>query len=234
MPSNKKTQLFIDAVERLRRSGEVRFDSEIIEKIGLQKSNFSLIMNGKRGVPEKYYLELIKKFPSLNDDNKVYEPSVKYSNATTVDLGDRVILQVPLVNQYAYAGYLSGFADNEYLETLPTVPFIVEKEPKGKYLAFEIKGDSMNDGSSDSYLQGDILLCREVKRDLWRSKLHIKKWDFVIVHRTKGIVFKKITNHDTVNGHLDLKSLNPEYENFSVKLDDIVQILNVVQVTRKK
>lgn len=35
------------------------------------------------------------------------------------------ILNVPLVNQYAYAGYLCGYADAEYIETLPTIPFIV-------------------------------------------------------------------------------------------------------------
>ena len=42
MPSNKKTQLFIDAVERLRRSGEVRFDSEIIEKKDIFDEKFCI------------------------------------------------------------------------------------------------------------------------------------------------------------------------------------------------
>lgn len=156
------------------------------------------------------------------------------SNAQIIDLGDRVIKNVPLVSQYAYAGYLNGYADAEFIEALPTVPFIVDKEPKGNYVAFEVKGDSMDDGSSDSYLPGDILLCREIKSELWKSKLHIKKWDFVIVHRTKGIVFKRIADHNLNNGHLKLHSLNPEYEDFEVKLDDVRQVLNVVQVMRKK
>ena len=50
----------------------------------------------------------------------------------------------PLVSQRAYAGYLSGYADPEYVETLPTVAFPVDHTPRGKYLVFEVKGDSVN------------------------------------------------------------------------------------------
>ena len=57
---------------------------------------------------------------------------------------------VPFVNQYAYAGYLAGYQDQEYIDQLPTVLFDVDHDPKGNYLAFEVKGDSMNDGSDES------------------------------------------------------------------------------------
>ncbi len=220
---NQLTEQFIVAAKRALDRGDYESVQLLAEALDYNYGNLSSVLNRKRNLPEKY---LQKSRQILKYEN--------ISNAVAVDLGDRIILNVPLVNQYAYAGYLSGFQDEEYVESLPTVPFIVDKEPKGKYVAFEIKGDSMNDGTSDSYLPGDVLLCREVKRELWRSKLHIKKWDFVIVHRTKGVVFKKIVSHDTNNGHLDLHSLNPEYENFTVKMDDVLQILNVVQVMRKK
>ena len=154
--------------------------------------------------------------------------------ATTMDLTGQAIIHAPTVSQFAYGGYLSGFSDPEYIESLPTIPFIVDKEPKGTYVAFEVRGESMNDGSIDSIAQGDILICREIKRELWQSKLHIKKWDFVIVHRTKGIVIKRIANHNTNIGQLSLHSLNPEYEDFTVKIDDVMQIFNIVQVQRKR
>src|ERR1035437_2239347 len=105
-------------------------------------------------------------------------------------------MQVPLVNQYAYAGYLNGYTDADYMEELPKVPFIVDREYKGKYVCFEVRGDSMDDGSSDSYLPGDIALCREISPNLWQSKLHISKWDFIIVHKTEGILIKKIMEHN--------------------------------------
>lgn len=144
------------------------------------------------------------------------------------------ILNVPLVNQYAYAGYTSGYSDPEYIETLPTIPFIVDHEALGNYMAFEVKGDSMNDGTEESYLEGDRLLCREIKRDLWRdSKLHYRKWDFVIVHK-EGILIKRIIDHDVENGKITIHSLNPLYPDKEIDLREVNQIFNVIEYSRTR
>lgn len=90
----------------------------------------------------------------------------------------------------------------------------------------------MDNGTVESIVAGDVVLCREIKRDLWRSKLHITKWSFVIVHRELGIVIKKISSHNTSDGIITLRSINPEYEDFNVKLDDCLQIFNVIKIMR--
>lgn len=217
------TKQFVRAAKAALDSGKYEGVRQLADALDYNYGNLSSVLNGGRNLPEKYFQKA--------KEILVFENS---PSAIPIDLGDRLIISVPLVYQYAYAGYLTGFGDPEYVESLPTTPFIVDKEPKGNYIAFEVKGDSMDNGTSDSYLQGDVLLCREVKRDLWRSKLHIKKWDFVVVHRTKGVVIKRINSHDTGNGHLTLHSLNPMYDDFQVQLDDILQLFNVVQVMRKK
>lgn len=143
----------------------------------------------------------------------------------------------PFVSQKAYAGYLSGWADNEYVESLPTVAFPVDHTPLGKYLVFEVKGDSMNDGTYDSYLDGDLLLCREVRMDLWKdSKLHFEKWDFVIVH-DEGVIVKRITGHDVRNHTITIHSLNQDkskYPDQVIDLCEVRQILNVVNMMRPR
>lgn len=143
----------------------------------------------------------------------------------------------PFVSQKAYAGYLSGWADNEYVESLPTVAFPVDHTPLGKYLVFEVKGDSMNDGTYDSYLDGDLLLCREVRMDLWKdSKLHFEKWDFVIVH-DEGVIVKRITGHDVKNHTITIHSLNQDkskYPDQVIDLCKVRQILNVVNMMRPR
>ncbi len=140
----------------------------------------------------------------------------------------------PFVSQKAYAGYLSGYADAEYVDSLPTVAFPVDHTPLGKYLVFEVKGDSMDDGSYDSYLSGDLLLCREVRMDLWKdSKLHFTKWDFVIVHE-EGILVKRIVNHDVVNHTITIHSLNELYPDRVIDLCEVRQILNVVNMMRPR
>jgi len=144
------------------------------------------------------------------------------------------ILQVPLVNQYAYAGYVSGYADREYMDTLPAIPFIVDQEAHGNYVAFEVRGDSMDDGSDEAYKEGDRLLCREIRQDLWvNSKLHIRKWDFVIVHQ-EGILIKRIVDHDTMNHTLKIHSLNPEYPDRVVDLREVRKIFNVIEMNRPR
>lgn len=143
---------------------------------------------------------------------------------------------VPMVSQYAYAGYLTGFGDPEYIESLPTIPFIVDQQQmRGNYVCFEVKGDSMDDGTQDSILEGDRLLCREISRHLWtQNKLHINRWDFVIVHRTEGVLVKRITQHDVEKCEITIHSLNPEYADRMLQLNDIAQIFNVVEVSRSR
>lgn len=140
---------------------------------------------------------------------------------------------VPLINQYAYAGFMSGYSDPMYIENLPKIPFIVDQEYKGHYLCFEVKGDSMDDGTKRSLEAGNILLCREIYPEYWKSKLHIKQWDaFVIAHRTEGICVKQIIDHDVEKGIITCHSYNPLFEDFKVSLSEVVKLYNVVQVLK--
>jgi len=143
---------------------------------------------------------------------------------------------VPLVSHRAQAGFLSGWGDEEYLEDLPKIPWEVDREYKGHYLTFEVSGDSMesDDKPRESLFEGDLLLCREVQKQYWSNKLHIKKWDFVIIHREEGILAKRILNHDTEKGEITLHSLNDYYEDFNVSLDDLVGIFNIVDIKRSR
>lgn len=146
----------------------------------------------------------------------------------------RYRMGVELVPVYAQAGYLSGYMDQEYLEELPKHYITVDKFVKGNYKAFEISGDSMDNGSiKDALPHGTIVTCREVKRDLWTSKFHTHEWpNWIIIHKTEGIVAKQISKQCLETGTLTLRSLNPDkdrYPDFEVKLDDCVQIFNVVK-----
>lgn len=146
----------------------------------------------------------------------------------------RYRMGVELVPVHAQAGYLSGYMDQEYLEELPKHYITVDKFVKGNYKAFEISGDSMDNGSiKDALPHGTIVTCREVKRELWTSKFHTHEWpNWIIVHRYEGIVAKQIAKQCLETGTLTLRSLNPDkkrYPDFDVNLDDCVQIFNVVK-----
>lgn len=171
----------------------------------------------------------------LEDKIDLPNDSIKIKKDEIGKIIDSSVMLVPLVNQYAHAGYMSGYADDEYVETLPKIPWIVDKEYKGRYISFEVKGDSMDDGLKHSYEQGDILLCREINPDYWKSKLHIHQWDaFVIVHKTEGIVVKQIIDHDVEKGIITVHSFNPIYEDYKIDLREVAQIFNVVKQQKNK
>lgn len=149
---------------------------------------------------------------------------------------DPEYIEVELISKYAYAGYLTGYGDMEYLEMLPKVKVIVDRMVRGNYKCFEVKGDSMVDGSFESWLDGDIVLGREVKRDLWLPKLHINKCDFIIVHKD-GILLKRIIYQDNNNGTITIHSLNPDkstYPDEEIYLDDVMQIFSTVQLVKRE
>lgn len=149
---------------------------------------------------------------------------------------DPEYMEVELVSKYAYAGYLTGYGDAEYLEMLPKVKVIVDRMVHGNYKCFEVKGDSMVDGSFESWLDGDIILGREVKRELWLPKLHFNKCDFIIVHKD-GILLKRIIAQNNNEGSITIHSLNPDksmYPNEDIYLNDIIQIFSTVQLVKRE
>lgn len=139
-------------------------------------------------------------------------------------------MNVPLVHLRAQCGYLNGYGDQEYIDTLPTLPVIADRTYHGNYRLFEAEGDSMDDGSRSSICDGDIVLGREVKRDLWQYKLHINDWYFIIIHRTEGISIKKIISHDVEHGIITCHSLNDMFRDYQLHLDEIAELYNLIKI----
>lgn len=157
----------------------------------------------------------------------------KFSQLIEISPG-RFRMKVELVPVYAQAGYLSDFADPQYLEDLPVHYFTTTHPAKGKYRAFEVYGDSMDNGNIyEAIPSGIVVVGREVDRQHWTSKLHNHKWkNWIFVHKTEGIVVKQIAHQDLETGNITLRSLNPDkekYPDFTINLDDVAQIYNVIK-----
>lgn len=151
----------------------------------------------------------------------------------TEPVTDPITKRVPLVNQYAYAGYLAGYKDQKYIDQLPIIPFDSEDDPNFRYMAFEMKGNSMDDGSRYSYIDGDKLFCQEIPLRMWdTSKLHTMNWNFVIVYK-EGIIVRKIIDHDIQNRTIVAHPLNPFFNDELINLVDVYQIFHVLEYLRK-
>lgn len=136
---------------------------------------------------------------------------------------------IPLVSIHNANYYTTGCDNDEYLHRLPTIPVIIDKDFQGEYRCFEVDGDSMDDGTRNAICDKDIVLGREVKRELWKNKLQIDDWDFVIVHK-EGVTIKRLSGQDTEKGIIICHPLNSLYNDFELNLDNIYEIYNIIKI----
>lgn len=204
-------------------------------KIGLSRPQAIYdIQKGKTSsVSTRMALKIVSVFPELNysflmsgEGEMIKDPKTQH-NAIPHQITQFV--NVPIVTVRSFASYLRGYGDEEYVESLPTVPVLVDRNYRGKYLCFEVEGDSMDDGGRMSICDRDIILCRQVSNDLWQSQLHIRDWYFVIVHKG-GVVCKQIASHYPDKGTIVCHSLNQLYEDFTLDLNDVIELYNVVKI----
>lgn len=224
---------------------------EFAEEANIKQSQVSEIENSKRNITAAIYLALedafnvnrkwletgegdmfINKSSNARLIGEIPEDNPENTKFIEISPG-RYRMSVPLVEYQAKAGYLMEYADHTFIEELPRHEITVSKYHRGRYIAFEVDGDSMDDGSINSIPDGCIITCREIKRDLWSSKLHTHKYpNWVFVHKTMGVVVKQILSQNLETGVLVLHSLNPNkilHPDYEIHLDDVLQILNVVK-----
>jgi len=136
------------------------------------------------------------------DDNRILLP-IKVDH-----LGQHLIEIVP---HRARAGYLTGYADPEYIENLPqlSLPFL----GPGKHRAFPVSGDSMPPHNDTSFIVGRYV---ENLGEIRMGKTYI------LVTQDEGIVYKRLQskNKDSIT----VSSDNIVYAPYEVPLSDICEI----------
>lgn len=143
----------------------------------------------------------------------------------------QLVMKVPIVPIAALGSPDDEFADIIKEHEGDTVSIVVDAVHHGNYVAFKIEGDSMDNGTRDSFEAGDIVVVRELSRDKWLPKLHYKQWPFWVVAFGNCVRIKQIIAQDEEAGTITLHSLNPspEYTDFTLHLDSIYKLYNVVQ-----
>lgn len=124
---------------------------------------------------------------------------------------------IPLIDQKAYASYLGGFTDPDYLETRPLI-YYPELRGLGPVIGIRVQGDSMD----PTILPDDVLLCSYVERDQ-----RIKDNAIYVICHSEGVVVKRVTDRRHFNGTIICKSDNREYPTFEVKMDNLLHLWRV-------
>jgi transcriptional regulator with XRE-family HTH domain len=152
--------------------------------------------------------------------NRVNEPNPAYQNrmpkVVTVDSqGNDNVVMVPL---RARAGYLAGYEDPEFIQTLPS--YRLPGLTHGTFRMFEIYGQSM----VPTYHESDIVIARFVENfnEIRDDRVHI------IITKREGVVAKRVINRVQREGKLILNSDNQrhpgEYPPIVIDPEDILEI----------
>jgi len=136
--------------------------------------------------------------------------------ATTVDRDNND--NIEFVSEKAQAGYVTSFADPEYIGQLPVfqLPFLSKEK---KYRAFTISGDSMLPIPDGSVVIGEFI------QDFWDIK---SNQACIVVTRDEGIVFKLVENEIEENHSIRLISLNTQFEPYKLPITEVKEIWKFV------
>jgi transcriptional regulator with XRE-family HTH domain len=113
----------------------------------------------------------------------------------------------------AAAGYLTSYADSEFIDELNT--FTLPMLTGGDYRAFEIIGDSMLPTPSGSIIVGEKV---ESLEDTKNGQAYI------VVSKNEGIVYKRIQKNSKSKNKITLESDNPNYQPYQINSEDIVEL----------
>ncbi len=136
--------------------------------------------------------------------------------ATTVNSSNEE--NIELVNEKAKAGYVTGYADPEYIKELPVfrLPFLSANR---KYRTFQVSGDSMLPLPDGSWVTGEFIAD-------WHGIISGKP--YIVLTLNDGVVFKIADNLIRSEGVLRLYSLNPFYEPYDLPVGEIREVWRFV------
>ncbi len=123
----------------------------------------------------------------------------------------------------AAAGYLAGYADQEFIDELNT--FTLPMLGAGQYRAFEIVGDSMLPTPSGSIIVGEKV---ENNADYLKNNQA-----YIVVSRNEGIVYKRIVKNNKAKNKLTMVSDNPSYQPYQINAEDIIELWQAQMVISK-
>lgn len=208
---------------------------ELAEKLGVSLRAVQSWESGERNITPATAI-VLKQYLS-GELNMVNEPQASiYENSNGnkfIELkSGKLKIFVKKVPVKAFGSYLTDFQNVDYIDDLEEISFTVDHIGKGKYMCFEVEGDSMNGGQLDDTPDGAELLCRELGRQHWKDGFRDSQYGWVIVHK-KTVLFKDIKSMDISTGDIVCSSRSglPNHPDFTINLNDVLQIFKVIKRT---
>lgn len=215
--------------EKLRKSGISMY--KISQETGITESALSKILGGKVTKPHNSTINTLYDYFNKVSINSGSSPVLEDHRAPYITRSN--IETVPLVEEYAQVGFIEGYDNSEFIGNLPRQPIKIDRFNNEQYFAFRVVGDSMDNGSKESIMNGSIVVGRSIPKNLWHSKFHMNKFMYYIFVHRDGILVGRIKGHNEGEGVIICESLNQDkdrYPDVDLNINECKLILNIVNI----
>jgi phage repressor protein C with HTH and peptisase S24 domain len=205
--------------------------SEFAKAIGYSREVINKVESGKIKV-SKFIVQEVQKFinshqqadfsQDVNILGKASHPNgkrstISYLDSRRIQKNETAEYLVPMVGIKAQAGYVKGYEQADFLETLDQYSLPPGVNPTGAvWRYFEIEGDSME----PTFSAGDIVLATMVPIEDWKD---IRNFCVYIVHTADQLLIKRLYKKSATEWVLisDNEDLNPQK---ALAVEDVKQL----------
>lgn len=211
----------------LKSQGFGETNKDLMAKLGYRnESSFSQVIGGKAAISNPMQEKLKLLAPEINLAWLMEGTGEMIISDGLTAMAEDEYQWVEIVDLKTAAGHIGA----ENVAELPShKKMLVPKEYEaGNYLVTRVEGRSMEDGVYSIH-EGSHILIKEMDCHLENHQLNLIDNLYVIVSRN-GTVLKQIVEQNMEHGYLKCHSYNPEYKDYKIFFDDVLQIFNYRKV----
>lgn len=230
------------AIKQLRRRKNLS-QSNLAQEIGVSLRTIQLYEKRNANIPIKKLTKIATFFElsiaelyqhESNEPENTYDRKKSFTkNGCTfypIDYG-KYLIMVPLVLSGQENSYIQSLSEKKYGKSTIKSGFVLEAFEDRVYRAFEVTGNSMDDGSIGAIpnkaivlgLQLDTTALAKASESLWNKP-------YILVCKDR-IICKRLTGFNGQNNTVKCQNLNtsPEHQDFELPLEDMLLVFQIVR-----
>ena len=136
-----------------------------------------------------------------------------------------------MVTQDGYEQYIQALDASSVLSKLPKIGFVVNHFEDANYVAFEVLGDSMDDGTINAIPNKAIVFGKKIQiKEAFEENNGISDNARIIVCQDR-VLFKQIVGFVKESNTIVCHNFNnsPEYKDFELPIDDVLQVFEIIR-----
>jgi transcriptional regulator with XRE-family HTH domain len=225
LSKNQRFKIVREALELDQRA--------IGEAIGLEQGTISGIENGKSGISKRVLSGLadsfgVRKEYIMDGEEPMFDKSLIKTNPNILSEPEvrygvlpKVAPNLYMIPIKAFGGFLSGYSNKAYLDSLEKVSF---PWVRGTCFAFEIEGFSMvsDDSREESFYPGTWVVCTELENLNW-----LQKDKYYVFATIDGVIIKRFKKVEGQLCHIESINTAKEYKINPIPLKNIKRIFYI-------